>query len=102
MYVYLNETIIIAVMLVNDLYVDFQCMQGVNSWGLDVFKVSEATGGRPLTAVTYTILKVSERFTDAVSKLFNRDWLVTKLLPIFIFQHKEDFFSVSCFKLYYW
>ncbi|CAG0886801.1 unnamed protein product [Darwinula stevensoni] len=31
--------------------------RNLNDWGLDIFQVSSLTGGRPLTAVTYTILE---------------------------------------------
>ena len=34
-------------------------MKNIDTWGIDLFKVDELTFHRPLTAVTYTIFKVS-------------------------------------------
>jgi len=34
-------------------------MKNIDIWGIDLFKVDELTFHRPLTAVTYTIFKVS-------------------------------------------
>jgi len=33
-------------------------MSDVDNWGMDLFKLSSVTNGRPLTALTYTIFKV--------------------------------------------
>lgn len=36
-----------------------QVMGGLDQWGVDVFKISDLTNNKPLTAVTFTILQVS-------------------------------------------
>jgi len=33
-------------------------MSAIDSWGIDVFRISDLTNHRPLTAITYTILQV--------------------------------------------
>lgn len=33
-------------------------MANINNWGIDVFRIAEATNNRPLTAVVYTIMQV--------------------------------------------
>jgi len=33
-------------------------MGKINRWGIDIFRLSDVTRGRPLTAVAYTILQV--------------------------------------------
>jgi len=33
-------------------------MADVDNWGMDVFKLSSLTHGRPLTAVAYTLFQV--------------------------------------------
>ena len=35
-------------------------MKELDKWGLDMFKVAELTNNKPLTAITYTILQVTE------------------------------------------
>jgi len=37
-------------------------MNNIDVWGIDIFRISELTNKRPLTAVTYTICKVSSLF----------------------------------------
>lgn len=36
----------------------FQELEDVNKWGLNVFKVTEFSGNRPLTVMMYTIFQV--------------------------------------------
>ena len=36
-------------------------MNNIDKWGVDIFKIGELTNNRPLTAVTFTTLQVSER-----------------------------------------
>lgn len=36
-----------------------QELEDVNRWGIDIFKVSEYSGNRPLTVTMYTIFQVS-------------------------------------------
>jgi len=33
-------------------------MSDIDNWGMDVFKLSSVTNGRPLTAVAYTLFQV--------------------------------------------
>jgi len=33
-------------------------MSGIDSWGMDIFKLSLVTNRRPLTAVAYTVFQV--------------------------------------------
>lgn len=34
-------------------------MEDVNRWGIDIFKIAEYSGSRPLTVTMYTIFQVS-------------------------------------------
>ena len=38
-------------------------MEVLHTWGPDIFHLSEVANGNPLTPVTYTIFKVSERMS---------------------------------------
>ena len=75
------QNIGLLVSLMNFTLYVFQCMKDLDKWGLNIFKVSELTNGRPLTCITYTILQ--ER---GLLKTFNiaPSTLVTYLL------HLED------------
>lgn len=42
----------------NDCLFFFQELEHVNKWGLNVFKISEFSGNRPLTVMMYTIFQV--------------------------------------------
>ena len=37
-----------------------QYLDNIKIWGIDVFKISEFSNNRPLTAVTYRVFQVSE------------------------------------------
>ena len=37
----------------------WQELEEVNRWGIDIFKVSEYSGNRPLTVTMYTIFQVT-------------------------------------------
>lgn len=37
-------------------------LEHVNKWGLNVFKISEFSGNRPLTVMMYTIFQVGPLF----------------------------------------
>lgn len=41
------------------LVVHWQELEDINRWGIDIFKVSEYSGNRPLTVTMYTIFQVS-------------------------------------------
>lgn len=41
------------------LTVHWQELEDVNRWGIDIFKVSEYSGNRPLTVTMYTIFQVT-------------------------------------------
>lgn len=43
----------------------FQVMGGINTWGVDIFRIKELSNNRPLTCLTYAILKVSGHFVQA-------------------------------------
>lgn len=43
-----------------------QELEDVNKWGLDVFKITEYSGNRPLTVLMYCIFQVSRRFLPKV------------------------------------
>ena len=43
---------------VKGMLVCVQHMSSIDNWGIDVFRISDLTNHRPLTAVTYTILQV--------------------------------------------
>lgn len=38
---------------------DFQDLEDINKWGLNIFRVAEHSHNRPLTCVMYTIFQVS-------------------------------------------
>jgi len=39
----------------------YQMMGKIDRWGIDIFRLSDITIGRPLTAVAYTIFQVTLR-----------------------------------------
>ena len=36
-----------------------QCLENINGWGIDVFRIAEFSNNRPLTAVTFRVFQVT-------------------------------------------
>lgn len=68
----------------------FQELEHVNKWGLNVFKISEFSGNRPLTVMMYTIFQVTTVDCFSLSKSF----LVVRMLCD---HNLPPVFSVLCF-----
>lgn len=49
----------------------FQELEHVNKWGLNVFKISEFSGNRPLTVMMYTIFQVTNVTSIFLNKIFH-------------------------------
>lgn len=47
-----------------------QEMEDVNRWGIDMFKISEYSGNRPLTVTMYTIFQVTPPNILSLKHLF--------------------------------
>jgi hypothetical protein len=74
-----------------------QYMDQLDMWGVDVFKIDDFTMHRPLTAITYTLLKVCVYARTHTHIMQSRDLLKTfKLSPqttITYLMHLEDHYQ---------
>ena len=37
-----------------------QCIENVDKWGVDIFRIADLTANRPLAVITYTLLQVGD------------------------------------------
>ncbi len=51
-----------------------QELEDINRWGIDIFKVAEYSGNRPLTVTMYTIFQVTHPNTLTLQHSYNRVW----------------------------
>lgn len=67
------------------LFVHWQELEDVNRWGIDIFKVSEYSGNRPLTVTMYTIFQVTQAtlrcfFNQSIVLTWSLHWITSGIL----------------------